>query len=165
MNELYHHGIKGMKWGVRRYQNPDGSLTSEGKRRRALAIAASPGGYAIYRAGKAIKNRREQAKREASYTDQQKHDIARNRMSDARTTYKYRKYLNDRELQDRVNRLNNEKKLKDLSNDEGYERYKQKAKDIVVRYGTTKVVSATLGPEAAAVVGASSHKKNKKKKR
>ena len=75
MNELYHHGVKGMKWGVRRYQNPDGSLTSAGKRRRALAIAASPGGYAIYRAGKAIKNRREQAKREASYTDQQKQKV------------------------------------------------------------------------------------------
>lgn len=29
-NELYHHGIKGQKWGVRRYQNPDGSLTPEG---------------------------------------------------------------------------------------------------------------------------------------
>jgi hypothetical protein len=31
--ELYHHGIKGQKWGVRRYQNSDGSLTPSGKRR------------------------------------------------------------------------------------------------------------------------------------
>lgn len=29
---LYHHGIKGQKWGIRRYQNEDGSLTSEGRR-------------------------------------------------------------------------------------------------------------------------------------
>lgn len=31
--ELYHHGILGQRWGVRRYQNRDGSLTPEGRKR------------------------------------------------------------------------------------------------------------------------------------
>lgn len=32
-DEMYHWGIKGMRWGVRRYQNKDGSLTAAGKKR------------------------------------------------------------------------------------------------------------------------------------
>lgn len=32
-DELWHHGIKGQRWGVRRFTNPDGTLTEEGKRR------------------------------------------------------------------------------------------------------------------------------------
>ena len=36
--ELYHHGIKGQKWGVRRFQNEDGSLTDAGKKLRNASI-------------------------------------------------------------------------------------------------------------------------------
>lgn len=39
MNELYHHGVKGQKWGVRRYQNPDGTHTKEGRIRDRMRNA------------------------------------------------------------------------------------------------------------------------------
>lgn len=42
MNEiLSHYGIKGMKWGVRRYQNSDGTLTSAGKSDIQMKISLS----------------------------------------------------------------------------------------------------------------------------
>ena len=40
-NQIWHWGVKGMKWGVRRYQNADGSLTNAGKRRYTTNVAAN----------------------------------------------------------------------------------------------------------------------------
>ena len=37
-NELYHYGVKGMRWGVRRHRNEDSSLTSAGKRRNRIGV-------------------------------------------------------------------------------------------------------------------------------
>lgn len=42
-NKLQHHGIKGQKWGVRRFQNKDGSLTPAGKKRYADDIVIEKG--------------------------------------------------------------------------------------------------------------------------
>ena len=41
MNDyIYHHGVKGQKWGIRRYQNPDGSLTAYVGLNVAVVMAA-----------------------------------------------------------------------------------------------------------------------------
>ena len=53
MNELYHHGIKGQKWGVRRYQNKDGSLTKLGQKRMQVFSDAADKAKKNYKYAKA----------------------------------------------------------------------------------------------------------------
>lgn len=68
-DELYHHGIKGQKWGVRRYQNKDGSLTNKGKKRysddNSSKTALQKVGKSV---GKMVEKRREKSEqRKKSY--------------------------------------------------------------------------------------------------
>ncbi len=57
-DELYHHGIKGQKWGQRRFQNEDGSLTAAGRDRYGVSIGgASRRAYAKLLRGTAKINR------------------------------------------------------------------------------------------------------------
>ena len=48
VNELYHYGIKGQKWGVRRYQNEDGSLTTAGRQRYGVGEAIKNVGRKLF---------------------------------------------------------------------------------------------------------------------
>lgn len=88
INEEYleHHGILGMKWGVRRYQNKDGTLTAAGKKRAA--------------------------KLESEYSKLmgEKKTSSDHSSSNKKTV----KELTNEELQERINRLNLEQRYSEL---------------------------------------------------
>lgn len=47
LDELFHHGVKGQKWGVRRYQNEDGTYTEAGERENARRVGSILGGATL----------------------------------------------------------------------------------------------------------------------
>jgi hypothetical protein len=115
-NELYHHGIKGMHWGVRRYQNYDGSLTDAGRRRQNF------GGSIGSIGGKDSDIRR---------------DVKRQREWNAKNASQ----LSDKELVDQILRLQREKQLKDLT-DQVVSPGKSHAKQLLQRYGDQALTAA-----------------------
>lgn len=87
-NSLQHYGVEKMRWGVRRYQNPDGSLTPEGREHY---------GYGPARDG-------EDDEPSSRYSD----EYIRSRMNKDRDV----RELSNKEIQEIVNRLNAEQNLR-----------------------------------------------------
>ena len=115
-NELQHWGIKGMKWGVRRYQNADGSLTAAGKKRyrdESESIERELSGATKKSAS--VEDYQTSIKSAKSASDTI--DAARKLKDDAhkikdpkleRQIRKSTEQMSDKELQQRVQRLNME---------------------------------------------------------
>lgn len=122
-DELYHHGILGMKWGIRRYQ-PYGS-----------------GGYDPKHKGKFIGKSSKKAPTHEELT----------KSTDPKLLYKHRAELDDKELQNRINRLNMERQLKSFTKREVSEGEKF-VKDIAKNILKSKITKAILAVSAAVVI-------------
>lgn len=115
-NELYHHGIKDQKWGIRRFQNEDGSLTPEGELRYnqgqnkvARAKAAEAYKTKKYKAKLALKTNKQKirdAAEQAKFLKKQQEKVAKATAKMAER--KKANEMTDEELQHEINRLGNE---------------------------------------------------------
>lgn len=159
---LRHHGIKGMKWGVRRYQNSDGSLTPAGREHYGVGPPRPPSNASskpVRRIGglneqgtneddeKAARDAERAAQKEAKQAQRQaakelreeKREIAKDREQALRdlTT------LEDDDLDKRIKRLEKENKLRKLSGVE--EHGKSAVETFMSGLGGKAVTAAVMG--------------------
>ena len=154
-NELYHHGIKGMKWGVRRYQNSDGSLTAAGKKRYDRDIRENDARKKENRikidgpdADRWVK---EDLRRSKATIDSASSMVNQaGRMLDINYKKKQSKIdlsnMTDKQLRDRINRSNLEKQYIDMFAPETTSKGRRYAKAVLETAGTVLAFgSSALG--------------------
>lgn len=108
MNDyIQHHGIKGQKWGVRRYQNKDGSLTAAGKKRVQSMNRTSDEQYTGSRHDS-----------EAYKQHRMNKEADELKKADMREAVTNRRLLSDDDLKKRIERVKMEKQLKELTAEE-----------------------------------------------
>lgn len=157
--ELYHHGVKGMKWGVRRYQRKDGSLTPAGQKRYDRDVRENNAKKKDNRinidgpdAKRWVKEDISRAKSVADSSSNMVREL-KNVERNTRPAPKKEKMdlskMSDQQLRDRINRANLEKQYNDMfgQNSTTVSKGRQYVSDILETAGTV----LTIGSSALAI--------------
>ena len=170
---LYHHGIKGMKWGVRRYQNKDGSLTDAGKRRLGSISdnnkrvnfdensgRIDSGKSNLGKARSAIHEEVASDYRNVSQASRSASEAAgkMSKLSRDSASRKQQKemekmdvsHMSDAELRQRINRMNLERQYKQMAT-EDVARGRQRTSDILSTAGDVAAIGASAATIAATI--------------
>jgi len=145
---LYHHGIKGMRWGVRRYQNKDGSLTPAGKKRQAKQDYRNAKDSAFAKYEKSIGSIEKGYKRGQmlSKKDQAREEAAENEYNKAAAKAKsdYKKAKADIKSEKRAARLQKKYPGKSIESIDKYYDEQKKSRKMLRTAAGAKIVSRAM---------------------
>ena len=114
-NELYHHGVKGQRWGFRRYQNKDGSLKPAGKKHRSLGQVIKDHKVKKQRIANLEKARQARAEKKEQGQSLEEKRAKLLKSTDASELYKNRNLLTTAEINERLYRIDTERRLSQVA--------------------------------------------------